>query len=218
MHATGQETRDINQKGRVGKTCAQDTRKTYTLRDKKHVICTKREESGRRAHRTRENTQATGQERVTYTKREESGRRAQRTLESPRRGKLVGPGVCTIVDRRSSQLGSATMLRCLALRYQTVWSPPVFHSLCVCDLCRARVLVRLSHPQPPDRSQHGCTVGVLPGHTRVLPMPRQCGIGRRAPTRAVLASAVLWCLMVHHPHVALSTFGNLAPPVAHCTR
>ena len=50
----------------------------------------------------------------------------------------------------------------------------------------------LSHPRPPDRSQHGCTVGVLPGPTRVLPMPRQYGIGRRAPTRAVLVG-VLWC-------------------------
>ena len=78
------------------------------------------------------------------------------------------------------------------------WSPPVF-TACVCDLCRVRVLVRLSHPRPPDRSQHGCTVGVLPGPTRVLPMPRQCGIGRRAPTRAVLSCAALWCLVVRRP-------------------
>ena len=61
--------------------------------------------------------------------------------------------------------------------------------------CRVRVLVRLSHPRPPDRSQHGCTVGVLPGPTRVLPMPKQCGIGRRAPTRAVLSCAALWCVV-----------------------
>ena len=115
--------------------------------------------------------------------------------------------MCTIVDCRSSQLGSATMprcsaamLRCLAplLRYQAVWSPPIF-TACVCDLCRVRVLVRLSHPRPPDSSQHGCTVGVLPGPTRVLPMPRQCGIGRRAPTRAVLSCAALWCLVVRRP-------------------
>ena len=78
------------------------------------------------------------------------------------------------------------------------WSPPVV-TACVCDLCRVRVLVRLSHPRPPDRSQHGCTVGVLPGPTRVLPMPRQCGIGRRAPTRAVLSCAALWCLVVRRP-------------------
>ena len=91
----------------------------------------------------------------------------------------------------------ATMPRCLAplLRYQAVWSPPIF-TACVCDQCRVRVLVRLSHPRPPDRSQHGCTVGVLPGPTRVLPMPRQCGIGRRATTRAVLSCAALWCLVV----------------------
>ena len=60
-----------------------------------------------------------------------------------------------------------------------------------------RVLVRLSHPRPPDRNQHGCTVGVLP--TRVLPMPRQYGIGRRAPTRAVLSCAASWCLVVRRP-------------------
>ena len=73
------------------------------------------------------------------------------------------------------------------------------HSLCVCDLCRVRVLVRLSHPRPPDHHQHGCTVGVLPGPTRVLPMPRQYGIGRRAPTRAVLSCAASWCLVVRRP-------------------
>ena len=84
-------------------------------------------------------------------------------------------------------------------------SPPLFHShvrenstLGVRTLCLAsrvacvRARSWLSHPRPPDRSQHGCTVGVLPGPTRVLPMPRQYGIGRRAPTRAVLVG-VLWC-------------------------
>ena len=82
----------------------------------------------------------------------------------------------------------------LLLRYQAVWSLPLL-TACVCDLCRVRVLVRLSH----DRNQHGCTVGVLPGPTRVLPMPRQYGIGRRAPTRAVLSCAASWCLVVRHP-------------------
>ena len=95
---------------------------------------------------------------------------------------------------------SANMLRVLrwhavgALYYQAVWSPPLF-TACVCDLCRVRVLVRLSHPRPPDHNQHGCTVGVLPGPTRVLPMPRQYGIGRRAPTRAVLRCGVWWCVV-----------------------
>ena len=65
--------------------------------------------------------------------------------------------------------------------------------------CSQRVLVRLSHPRPPDRNQHGCTVGVLPGPTRVLPMPRQYGIGRRAPTRALLSCAASWCLVVLRP-------------------
>ena len=90
------------------------------------------------------------------------------------------------------------MCSVLLLRHQAVWSPPLF-TACVCDLRRVRVLVRLSHPRPPDRNQHGCTVGVLPGPTRVLPMPRQYGIGRRAPTRAVLSCAALWCLVVYRP-------------------
>ena len=102
------------------------------------------------------------------------------------------------VDCRSSQLGSATMPQCLAplLHNQAVWSPPMF-TACVCDLCPVHVLVRLSHPRPLDPGQHGCSVGVLLGPTRVLPMPRQCG-GRRAPTRAVL-SCVAWCLVVCRP-------------------
>ena len=101
------------------------------------------------------------------------------------------------VERNSAPLpccGCSVLL----LRYQAVWSPPLF-TACVCDLCRVRVLVRLSHPRPPDRNQHGCTVGVLPGPTRVLPMPRQYGIRRRPPTRAVLSCAALWCLVVHRP-------------------
>ena len=81
----------------------------------------------------------------------------------------------------------------LLLRSQAVWSPPLF-TVCVCDLCRVRVLVRLSHPRPPDRNQQWRTVGVLPGPTRVLPMPKQYGTGRRAQTRAVLSCAALWCL------------------------
>ena len=47
----------------------------------------------------------------------------------------------------------------------------------------------LSHPQPPWRTRHGCTVGVKPGPTRVLPMPRQYGIGRRAPALRTLATS-----------------------------
>ena len=102
--------------------------------------------------------------------------------------------------------GSASMYRrsVLLLRYQAVRSPPVsvFSTIVARSVClasRVRVLVRLSHPRPPDRNQHGCTVGVLPGPTRVLPMPRQCGIGRRAPTRAVLSCAASWCLVVPRP-------------------
>ena len=42
------------------------------------------------------------------------------------------------------------MLRCLALllRYQACVVATRVHSSCVCDLCRVRVLVRLSHPRP----------------------------------------------------------------------
>ena len=117
---------------------------------------------------------------------------------------------------RSSQLGSATMLR-VRFHVQTICTLTplpgclvatrlgVQHHCCsqcvsrvACRL-RVRVLVRLSHPRPPDRNQHGCTVGVLPGPTRVLPMPRQYGIGRRAPTRAVLSCAASWCLVVRRP-------------------
>ena len=48
----------------------------------------------------------------------------------------------------------------------------------------------LGHPQPPWRTRHGCTVvGCKPGPTRVLPMPRQYGIGRRAPALRTLATS-----------------------------
>ena len=69
-------------------------------------------------------------------------------------------------------------------------------------------------------------MGVLPGPTRVLPMPRQYGIGRRAPTRAVLSCAALWCLVVRRPRRCVeclvltfcsvsstSTF-NFSPPLS----
>ena len=49
--------------------------------------------------------------------------------------------------------------------------------------------------RPPPRKEHVCTVNVLPGPTRVLPMPRQCGIGRRAPTRACVVLR-RWCRQV----------------------
>ena len=120
----------------------------------------------------------------------------------------------TAVVRNSAPLpccGCASMFRrsVLLLRYQAVRSPPVsvFSTIVARSVClgsrarlRVRVLVRLGHPRPPDRNQHGCTVGVLPGPTRVLPMPRQYGIGRRAPTRAVLSCAASWCLVVRRPH------------------
>ena len=96
-------------------------------------------------------------------------------------------------DRR---LSSATRL---CGRHPSRCSAPLVFALRVACAC-ACVLVRLSHPRPPDRCQHGCTVGVLPGPTRVLPMPRQYGIGRRAPTRAVLSCAVLWCSVVRRIH------------------
>ena len=84
-------------------------------------------------------------------------------------------------------------------RHPSRCSAPLVFALRVACVC-ACVLVRLSHPRPPDRSQHGCTVGVLPGPTRVLPMPRQYGIGRRAPTRAVLSCAASWCVVVRRIH------------------
>ena len=86
-------------------------------------------------------------------------------------------------------------------------------------------------------------MGVLPGPTRVLLMPRQYGVGRRAPTRAVLSCVASWCLVVRHPRRRVDclvlTFccvssrtpprhghgcglvdleGHFAPLVAHLTR
>ena len=84
-------------------------------------------------------------------------------------------------------------------RHPSRFSAPLVFALRVACVC-ACVLVRLSHPRPPDRSQHGCTVGVLPGPTRVLPVPWQYGIGRRAPTRAVLSCAASWCVVVRRIH------------------
>ena len=125
-----------------------------------------------------------------------------------------------LVISRGSQPCSATMLRVRFLvrvsgrvwddrrlysatrlfgRHPSRCSAPLVFALRVACVC-ACVLVRLSHPRPPDRSQHGCTVGVLTGPTRVLPMPRQYGIGRRAPTRAVLSCAASWCVVVRRIH------------------
>ena len=101
----------------------------------------------------------------------------------------------------------------LLLRYQAVWSPPLFTAcVCVCDLCRVRVLVRLSYPRPPDRNQHGCTVGVLPGPTRVLPMPRQYGIVRRANS----CCAELCCVVVSGGASSTSSCGLSRPYVLLC--
>ena len=99
----------------------------------------------------------------------------------------------------SAAVHNSAPLPCLGaaplLRHQAVWSPPVF-TACVCDLCRVRVLVRLSHPRPPDRSQHGCTVGVDRDPPVCSRCPSSVDIGRRAPTCAVLTCAALWCLVV----------------------
>ena len=113
--------------------------------------------------------------------------------------------ICNIAPLPCYGDSHTPMLRVCLLRYQALRSPPVtvFTTLAVhthvrvnstlgvrtaCLASRVacvRAWSWLSHPRPPDRSQHGCTVGVLP-------MPRQYGIGRRAPTRAVLVG-VLWC-------------------------
>ena len=120
--------------------------------------------------------------------------------------------ICNIAPLPCCSDSHTPMLRVCLLRYQAVRLPPVSvfttlvpqsrsseqHTWCSHSVCLAsrvacvRAWSWLSHPRPPDRSQHGCTVGVLPGPTRVLPMPRKYGISRRAPTRAVLVS-VLWC-------------------------
>ena len=65
---------------------------------------------------------------------------------------------------------------------------------------RMRVLVRLSHPRPPDRDQHGCTVGVPAGTHPCAPDAQAvwASVAERQP-RAVLSCAALWCLVVHRP-------------------
>ena len=70
-------------------------------------------------------------------------------------------------------------------RHPSRCSPPLCHNyvgvictLAVRTACLAsrvacvRAWSWLSHPRPPDRSQHGCTVGVDRGPTRVMLHPR----------------------------------------------
>ena len=103
-------------------------------------------------------------------------------------GALACSGSVTAVVRNSAPLpcsGCAFMYRChdrmtctcsatrLLGRHPSRCSPPLFHShvrvnsvLAARTACLAsrvacvRAWSWLSHPRPPDRSQHGCTVGV----------------------------------------------------------
>ena len=57
---------------------------------------------------------------------------------------------------------SAAMLRvlCTLTPLPGCLVATLVHSLCVCDLCRVRVLVRLSHPRPPERNQSTSSCGL----------------------------------------------------------
>ena len=58
-----------------------------------------------------------------------------------------------------------------------LWAPPVFNA-CVCDLCRVRVLVRLSHPSPS---------------VVTAPVYRGCPAGR--PDRSANSCCASWCVV-----------------------
>ena len=80
-----------------------------------------------------------------------------------------------------SSLGSCTSLGSVLDTFVTRSS-----ALCSTLVCAALGSWScLGHPQPPDRSQHGCTVGVTGTHP-CGPPPRQDGAGTRAPALSTL--------------------------------
>ena len=88
--------------------------------------------------------------------------------------------ICNIAPLPCCGDSRTSMLLVCLIRYQAVRSPPVSvfttlvpqsrsgeqHTWCSHSVCLAsrvacvRAWSWLSHPRPPDRSQHGCTVGV----------------------------------------------------------
>ena len=118
-------------------------------------------------------------------------------------------------DRR---LSSATRL---CGRHPSRCSAPLVFALRVACVC-ACVLMRLSHPRPPDRSQHGCTVGVLPGPTPCAPDAQ--AVWHRSQSAnsccAELCCVVVCCGASHTRSVeyAASTFCTVSsrtPPPRH---
>ena len=89
---------------------------------------------------------------------------------------------------RSSKLGSATMLGWSA-PLLLGWSSPMFTSR-VCDLCRVRVDVRLSHPRPSVVTvpvYRGCPAGTLWGDP----------VSRVRPDQIANSCCACWCVVVH---------------------
>ena len=69
------------------------------------------------------------------------------------------------------------------------------------------VVMWMSLPRPHDRSQHGCTVGVSQGPTRVMPHPgRMMGTSERQLVRALL-------VLLRHVVSSLAVTSILSPLV-----
>ena len=99
----------------------------------------------------------------------------------------------------------------LLLRYQAVWSPPLL-TACICDLCRVRVLVRLSHPRPPDRHRRvyrGCPA-------RTHPSAPDAQAVRHRSQSANSCCAELCCVVVSGGASSTSSCGLSRPYVLSC--
>ena len=95
------------------------------------------------------------------------------------------PLPCGSCAPSSSSLGSCTSLGSvlvLALRVRLRCVP---HLSVLCSGSWSC----LGHPQPPQLNWARVYCGCKPGPTPVLPMPRQYGIGRRAPALRTLATS-----------------------------
>ena len=111
----------------------------------------------------------------------------------------------------ASHLDSATRL---------VWAPPVFNT-CVCDLCRVRAAVSLSHLRPSVVTAPVCRG--CPGPTVVRQLVL-CFFSGASHTSSWKVSSLRLLDSLSHPSStwlqlwSCRSSGNLAPPLAHCTR
>ena len=130
-----------------------------------------------------------------------------------------------------------TLLRCLVplLRYQTCVGATRVQHTCVCDPCRVRVLVRLSHPRPSVVTvpvYRGCPAGTHWGDPVSRVRPDQsansccacwCVVVRRTCRRGKSRPYVCWVSSHTSPRQGhgcgpVDLRRNLAPLVAHRTR